>query len=147
MISLGKVSCLLASRTLGSSFSWNSKGTVSQGPCRSSIYLTIVMEDIPDHLLVLCDQALQTDDVFTWQKSWKTFLTNFLSCVIQHSRLMTILPDNSRGRHSWPSSHPRWADTPDWWSIYLTIVVEDIHNPLLVLGEPTLQADGVFTWQ
>jgi hypothetical protein len=148
MISLWKVSCLLASRTLGSSFSWNSKGTVSQGPCRWStylpenscgrhswpssrplwattpewwrFYLTTVVEDIPGHLLV--------------------------SCVIQHSRLMTFLPDNGCGRLSWPSSRPVWSSTPDWWLFYLTIVAEYIPDHLLVLGEPTLQVDGVFTW-
>ncbi len=84
--------------------------SLSHQPDWWCFYLTTNMWHTPYHFLLLCDKALKIDGVF----SWKTFLTIFSFYVLQHSRLMAVLPDNSHGRHFWPSSRPRWADTPDW---------------------------------
>jgi hypothetical protein len=73
----------------------------------------------------------------------KTFLTIFSSCVIQHSRLMAFLPDKtgSLGRHSCHILFPCELTH----RLMAFLVVKDIFDHLLILGEPTLQTDGAFT--
>ncbi len=179
IISLWKFSCLLAIRTLGSSFSWNSKGTkfrkndpeISPNSGKKCRGLVISNQKWQWRTLPTGGGETRTYSKFLvsqapwfpfrrshacWPAGPKTFLTIFSSSVSHDPKLMVllpvlcdpalqidgVLPDNSRGRHSWPSSHPRWADTPDWWRFYLTIVVEGIPDHLLVLCDPALQIDG-----
>jgi hypothetical protein len=135
----------LASRTLGSSFSWNNKGR------KVSCLLASRAQDIPDHLLVLSELTLQLDGVFRGR--WRFYLAIVVKDIPDHLLVLGESPPHIAGAFTWQPNkkhmtHSRPASsTLDWWRFYLTMVVDNIPDHLLVLGEPTLQTDDVFTRQ